>query len=91
MLDQLNPVVLQIDSLMTHSVIPSDSSVLHSSSVDINLWNKITIAPKMEWNNNRIGDLITEMDNHKTPSFTGEFKDAGILSWGVRPTFERLF
>ena len=66
MLDQLNPVVLQIDSLMTSQGNPYlKSSVLHSSSVDINLWNKITITPKMEWNNNRIGDLITEMDNHK--------------------------
>ena len=65
MLAQLNPIALQIDSLMTSQGNPYlKSSVLHTLALDVSLWNKITVTPKMEWNNNQIGDLITEDKDH---------------------------
>ncbi|NLZ72352.1 MAG: TonB-dependent receptor [Bacteroidales bacterium] len=64
-LAQLNPVALQIDSLMTSQGNPYlKSSVIHTLALDVNLWNRVTITPKLEWNSNQIGDLITEGKDH---------------------------
>lgn len=69
-LHQLNPSETAIDSLMIQVGNPDlISSVAHSFSIDLNLWNRITFTPSMIYIPNSIGEYITKDDNRFLTTF----------------------
>ncbi|MDR1407847.1 MAG: outer membrane beta-barrel protein [Tannerella sp.] len=83
---QLNPVYTQIDSLMSQKGNPDvKASPRHSISMDVNIFNRITITPMLRYTPRLIGELLYGADDR----FISTFQNMNTKEYSLQLVYDQ--